>query len=231
MTECVSALIANCIMRKSRFPFCAVTERLPASRSRAVGAYEFRRARASGGRFLLRIEDIDATRCRPEYETAIYEDLAWLGIAWEEPVRRQSHAHVRIRRSAGPAATGGTAVSGVRKPRGDRAASCRSARRRRRGRATRTARRSIRAMRSRVPIARAQALIDSGAPYALRLDMAAAQARSGFVTWHEEYAGYGGEPDQMHRPARAMGRRDPGAQGNANELSSVGGRSTTRCRA
>ena len=47
-------------------------------------------ARAAGGRFLLRIEDIDATRCRPEFEAAIYEDLAWLGIAWEEPVRRQS---------------------------------------------------------------------------------------------------------------------------------------------
>ena len=47
-------------------------------------------ARASGGRFLLRIEDIDAARCRPEYEAAIYEDLAWLGIAWEMPVRRQS---------------------------------------------------------------------------------------------------------------------------------------------
>ena len=47
-------------------------------------------ARAAGGRLLLRIEDIDATRCRPEYESAILEDLAWLGIAWEEPVRRQS---------------------------------------------------------------------------------------------------------------------------------------------
>jgi glutamyl-Q tRNA(Asp) synthetase len=47
-------------------------------------------ARASGGRFLLRIEDIDATRCRPEYEAAIYEDLAWLGLTWERPVRRQS---------------------------------------------------------------------------------------------------------------------------------------------
>src|SRR5258705_5557634 len=47
-------------------------------------------ARRVGGRFLLRIEDIDATRCRPEFETAIYEDLAWLGIAWETPVRRQS---------------------------------------------------------------------------------------------------------------------------------------------
>ena len=47
-------------------------------------------ARQVGGRFLLRIEDIDPARCRPEFETAVYEDLAWLGIAWETPVRRQS---------------------------------------------------------------------------------------------------------------------------------------------
>src|SRR5258705_10628780 len=47
-------------------------------------------ARQTGGRLLLRIEDIDATRCRPEFETAINEALAWLGIAWETPVRRQS---------------------------------------------------------------------------------------------------------------------------------------------
>ena len=47
-------------------------------------------SRAAGGRLLLRIEDIDATRCRPEYEGAMLEDLAWLGIRWEEPVRRQS---------------------------------------------------------------------------------------------------------------------------------------------
>ncbi len=50
----------------------------------------FDAARAAGGRFLLRIEDLDATRCRPEFETAIHEDLAWLGITWESPVRRQS---------------------------------------------------------------------------------------------------------------------------------------------
>jgi glutamyl-Q tRNA(Asp) synthetase len=50
----------------------------------------FDMARAQGGRFLLRIEDIDQTRCRPEYEQAIYDDLAWLGIGWDEPVRRQS---------------------------------------------------------------------------------------------------------------------------------------------
>ena len=50
----------------------------------------FDAARAAGGRFLLRIEDIDTARSRPELEDAIYEDLAWLGIAWETPVRRQS---------------------------------------------------------------------------------------------------------------------------------------------
>jgi glutamyl-Q tRNA(Asp) synthetase len=47
-------------------------------------------AEAAGGRFLLRIEDIDATRCKPEFEAGIREDLAWLGLRWEEPVLRQS---------------------------------------------------------------------------------------------------------------------------------------------
>src|SRR4029079_15912778 len=51
---------------------------------------DFEMARALGGRFLLRIEDIDPARCWPDFENAIYEDLTWLGIAWEEPVRRQS---------------------------------------------------------------------------------------------------------------------------------------------
>lgn len=48
------------------------------------------RAKAAGGRFLLRIENIDAARCRAEYEEAIFEDLAWLGLEWETPVLRQS---------------------------------------------------------------------------------------------------------------------------------------------
>src|ERR1700690_3652986 len=47
-------------------------------------------ARRGGGRLLLRIEDIDTVRCKPEFEDAIYQDLAWLGIAWETPVRWQS---------------------------------------------------------------------------------------------------------------------------------------------
>jgi glutamyl-Q tRNA(Asp) synthetase len=47
-------------------------------------------ARASGGTFVLRIEDTDRARCRPDYEQAIFDDLDWLGLRWEEPVLRQS---------------------------------------------------------------------------------------------------------------------------------------------
>lgn len=47
-------------------------------------------AQANGGRFLLRIEDIDTVRCTPALETQMLDDLAWLGLKWEEPVRRQS---------------------------------------------------------------------------------------------------------------------------------------------
>jgi glutamyl-Q tRNA(Asp) synthetase len=50
----------------------------------------WRAARQKGGRFLLRLEDIDRGRCRDEYAAAILEDLAWLGIDWDGPVRRQS---------------------------------------------------------------------------------------------------------------------------------------------
>ena len=53
----------------------------------------FRRAHEAGGRFLLRIEDIDPARCRPEYTGAIQEDLHWLGLEWETPIRHQS-AHL-----------------------------------------------------------------------------------------------------------------------------------------
>lgn len=61
----------------------------------AAALFAWRAARNSGGRFLLRIEDIDPARCRPEFEAAILEDLEWLGTGvpgwrWEEPVRRQS---------------------------------------------------------------------------------------------------------------------------------------------
>ena len=155
----------------------------------------FEAARARGGRFLLRIEDIDATRCRPEFETAIYEDLAWLGITWEEPVRRQSmhmseygDALRRLERdgllypafeSRSEIAQLVQASEGTPWPRDPDGAPLYP------GHA-----------RSRSPAER-NALIASGAPYALRLDMAAALARCGPVTWHEEYAGHGGAPDQV----------------------------------
>jgi glutamyl-Q tRNA(Asp) synthetase len=47
-------------------------------------------ARAAGGQFLLRIEDIDKARCREDWERAIYDDMLWLGMSWDGPVMRQS---------------------------------------------------------------------------------------------------------------------------------------------
>jgi glutamyl-Q tRNA(Asp) synthetase len=58
-----------------------------------------RMAEAAGGRLLLRLEDIDSARCRPEYEAAMIADLAWLGVAFAEPPRRQSE-HLEAHRSA-----------------------------------------------------------------------------------------------------------------------------------
>lgn len=58
-----------------------------------------REARREGGRFLVRLEDIDPTRVRPEYEAGIFEDLAWLGLVWEQPVRRQSEHFEDYRRA------------------------------------------------------------------------------------------------------------------------------------
>jgi glutamyl-Q tRNA(Asp) synthetase len=61
--------------------------------------FAWQRARESGGRFLLRIEDIDQTRCRPEFTDAILEDLAWLGLDWDGSVRRQSQHFDDYRRA------------------------------------------------------------------------------------------------------------------------------------
>jgi glutamyl-Q tRNA(Asp) synthetase len=62
--------------------------------------FGWRLARAApGGRFLLRLEDIDPVRCRPEFAEAILEDLAWLGLDWDGPVRVQS-AHLAEYRAA-----------------------------------------------------------------------------------------------------------------------------------
>ncbi len=58
-------------------------------------------ARAAGGRFLLRIEDIDTGRSRPEYVAGIFADLRWLGLAWEEPVLVQSTRFAAYAEAAG----------------------------------------------------------------------------------------------------------------------------------
>jgi glutamyl-Q tRNA(Asp) synthetase len=146
----------------------------------------FEMARAAGGRFLLRIEDIDAARCRPEYEQAIYDDLAWLGIAWEEPVRRQS-AHLDHYRAA--LARLGLLVYPSFESRGEIARLV--AERERQGPWPRDP--------DGAPLypgdarllsdAERQRRIEAGEPYALRLDMAAAVARTGPLTWIETGAG------------------------------------------
>lgn len=55
-----------------------------------AAGFAFAEAKKAGGRFLVRLEDIDGTRVRPEFEAAIFEDLEWLGLSWEKPVRKQS---------------------------------------------------------------------------------------------------------------------------------------------
>ena len=159
-------------------------------------------ARERGGRFLLRIEDIDATRCRPEFEAAIYEDLAWLGISWETPVRRQSEHLARYREAVEQLAAEGLIYPAFE----SRAEIARL-----------VAERETEApwprdpdgtplypgsAKSLSPGRRAQ-LMAEGAPYALRLDMAAAHARAGTLTWREE--GPGGETGVVAARPEAWG--------------------------
>lgn len=149
-------------------------------------------ARRSGGRFLLRIEDIDATRCRPAFEAAIYEDLAWLGITWEEPVRRQSEhmaaygeAIERLRAMGLVYASFDSRAEIARRVAANEAA----------GPWPRDP--------DGVPLypgssrdlgeAEQARRIAAGAPYALRLDSAAAAARAGPLHWDEAGHGPDGE--------------------------------------
>lgn len=153
-------------------------------------------ARKTGGRFLLRIEDIDATRCRPEYEAAIYEDLDWLGIRWEQPVRRQSE-HLGLYGEA----LARLAQEGLLYPAFEsRAEIAQLVREKEKaGPWPRdpdgapiypgTARQRTTAER--------EAMVQSGVPYALRLDMPAALARTGVLTWTEQGEGPGGEAGEV----------------------------------
>jgi glutamyl-Q tRNA(Asp) synthetase len=155
----------------------------------------WRRARAAGGRFLLRLEDIDATRCRPEFAASILEDLAWLGIAWDGPVRVQS-AHfgeygavldrlrgrgllypcfctrADIARELAASAAAPHGPEGPVYP-----GTCRS-----------------------LPEGERARRIAAGVPYALRLDMAAALDAAGRdLSFHDERAG------QVHADPAAFG--------------------------
>jgi len=141
-------------------------------------------AQRCGGRFLLRIEDIDATRCRPEYETAIYEDLAWLGLAWEEPVRRQSQHFDDYRAALDRLARAGLIYVSFE----SRAEIARLVR-------AREARDAWPRDPDGAPLYPGNAIMlsaaerarrmEAGEPYAWRLDMATALARVPPLTWHE----------------------------------------------
>lgn len=147
-------------------------------------------ARAAGGRLLLRIENIDAARCRPEFETAIPEDLAWLGIAWEMPVRRQSE-HLPVYADALEKLVSLGLIYPSFESRGEIA-------------------RMVTERGADWPVDpdgapvfpgssksvlpdEQQYLLASGAPYALRLDMKTAAAVAGDLDWVESGAGPNGE--------------------------------------
>jgi glutamyl-Q tRNA(Asp) synthetase len=164
----------------------------------------FDSARASGGRFLLRIEDIDPARCRPEYEAAIYQDLAWLGIAWEEPVRRQSD-HLDLYR----AAVARLAAQGLAYPAFESRAEI----------ARLVGQREAYAPWPRDPDGaplypgsaasldpdQRTRLLQSGAPFAWRLDMTAACARAGELGWTEQGAAGIGETGAVTARPQAWG--------------------------
>jgi len=153
----------------------------------------FDSAQQANGRFLLRIENIDQTRCRPEFEVAIYEDLAWLGLKWEAPVRRQSEQFAAYRAALARLAEMGLVYPSFE----SRTEIARLvAEQERSGPWPRDPDGApLYPGRSRHMDAAEQARrIASGAPYALRLDMTAAIARApASLTWDETGCGPNGE--------------------------------------
>ena len=161
-------------------------------------------ARQAGGKFLLRIEDIDATRCRPEFEAAIHEDLGWLGVFWETPVRRQS-AHLSEYREA----VEKLSARGLIYPAFEsRAEIARLVTEREMGAAWPRdpdgAPLYPGAAKSLSAEARRQ-LIAQGVPYALRLDMAAALAQASGLSWVEHGEGPEGETGLVTARPEAWG--------------------------
>jgi glutamyl-Q tRNA(Asp) synthetase len=161
-------------------------------------------ARQAGGRLLLRIEDIDTTRCKPEFEAAIVDDLAWLGIEWETPVRRQSE-HLDVYSDA----VEKLAAQGLVYPSFESRAEIARlfAQREADGPWPRDpdgAPLYPGSAKSLSPGDRTH-LIESGVPYALRLDMAAARARAGDLAWTEQGEGPNGETGTVTAQPQAWG--------------------------
>lgn len=172
----------------------------------------FDMARAAGGRLLLRIEDIDTTRCRPEFESAIYEDLAWLGVTWERPVRRQGEHFADYAAALAELDAQGLVYPSF-ESRAEIAAQIAAQRRADAwprdpdgaplypggGRA--------------LPPSERERRMRTGEPYALRLDMAAALARAAALSpgeiwngiWTETGAGPGGETGVIAAEAARWG--------------------------
>ncbi len=144
--------------------------------------------RRAGGRFLVRIEDIDRTRCRPEYEAGIFRDLAWLGLTWEEPVRRQSEHFADYASALDKLAAMGLVYPAFLS-RGEIAAMTKAPDW---PRDPDGAPLYPGADRDLAP-AEAERRIAAGASYALRLRTAEAAARAGPLTWREAGAGPDGE--------------------------------------
>jgi len=158
---------------------------------------DFEMAREFGGRFLLRIEDIDAARCRPEFEQAIDEDLAWLGVSWEQPVRRQSENLDAYRDALVKLETQGLVYPSFES----------------RAEIARHIAQHTGApwphdpdgsplypgMSKQLSADERARRIASGAPYALRLDMDVAIKRTGALTWVET----GADPKQDHETLMA----------------------------
>jgi glutamyl-Q tRNA(Asp) synthetase len=139
---------------------------------------------AADGRFLLRIEDIDSTRCRREFEDAIYEDLTWLGLRWETPVRRQS-AHMEDYARALDALHSTGLLYPCFCTRKDIAAEIARA-----GIAPHGPDGPLYPGMCRALSAEERAQrIAAGAPFALRLDMARAVDRTGPLAWRDRGAG------------------------------------------
>ncbi|MBV9374004.1 MAG: tRNA glutamyl-Q(34) synthetase GluQRS, partial [Alphaproteobacteria bacterium] len=152
----------------------------------------WRAARSDGGRFLLRIEDIDPTRCREEYAAAIVEDLAWLGLDWDGPVRKQSE-HLDDYREA----LARLDALGVLYP-------CFCTRREIQAEIARAGGAPQGDVGPRYPGTCRRFASDeiaakqrSGSDYALRLDLARALALTGPLDWYEGGCRRGAEPEML----------------------------------